>query len=362
MWPHMMALNVLQSYYEHSGDPRVIPCLTRYFRWQLNWKQTAISPAIAPGPARATTWKAFTGFTIARARRGSWNWPSKIHRWARIGPEASTAGMASISRRAFASRPNYYLQSGDRKDLDAAERNYRTVMDIYGQFPGGGFAARRELPARLRRSAAGIRDLLLGRVHAQFPDAHQDFRQSAVGRPLRGDRLQFLPGLDDARSEGAALPDRAKPAAARPAATSRRASAMAAPMFIYSPWEFRCCQHNVSHGWPYYAEELWLATADSGLCTSLYAASEVTAKVGDGTVVTVAETTDYPFDETVELKLAMPKARSVSAVSADSALVPASARYPHQRPGAGAWPPSRFATCGSSGLGIRATRSRFACR
>ena len=66
-------------------------------------------------------------------------------------------------------------------------------------------------------------------------------------------------------------------------------------MFIYSPWEFRCCQHNVSHGWPYYAEELWLATADKGLCASLYAASEVTAKVGDGTAVTVAETTDYPF-------------------------------------------------------------------
>ena len=54
-------------------------------------------------------------------------------------------------------------------------------------------------------------------------------------------------------------------------------------MFSYSPFErYRCCQHNVSHGWPYYAEELWLATADRGLCASLYAASEVTAKVGDG--------------------------------------------------------------------------------
>ena len=54
-------------------------------------------------------------------------------------------------------------------------------------------------------------------------------------------------------------------------------------MFSYSPFErYRCCQHNVSHGWPYYAEELWLATADRGLCASLYAASEVSAKVGDG--------------------------------------------------------------------------------
>jgi len=26
-------------------------------------------------------------------------------------------------------------------------------------------------------------------------------------------------------------------------------------MFAYNPHSYRCCQHNVSHGWPYYAEE-----------------------------------------------------------------------------------------------------------
>src|SRR5271166_224489 len=53
-------------------------------------------------------------------------------------------------------------------------------------------------------------------------------------------------------------------------------------MVSYSPFEvYRCCQHNVSHGWPYYAEELWLATPDNGLCASLYAACEVSAKAGD---------------------------------------------------------------------------------
>jgi len=64
----------------------------------------------------------------------------------------------------------------------------------------------------------------------------------------------------------------------------------------------RCCQHNVSHGWPYYAEELWLATADGGVCASLYAASEVSAKVAGGTSVKIAEETDYPFSDTVTLK------------------------------------------------------------
>jgi hypothetical protein len=79
-------------------------------------------------------------------------------------------------------------------------------------------------------------------------------------------------------------------------------------MFSYSPYEvYRCCQHNVSHGWPYYAEELWLATPDRGLCASLYSACQVTAKVGDALRVTISEDTDYPFGQSVEFKLTAPQ-------------------------------------------------------
>jgi hypothetical protein len=55
----------------------------------------------------------------------------------------------------------------------------------------------------------------------------------------------------------------------------------------------------VSHGWPYYAEELWLATPDNGLCASLYSSSQVTARAGEGAVVKITEETDYPFRDTV---------------------------------------------------------------
>jgi hypothetical protein len=75
-------------------------------------------------------------------------------------------------------------------------------------------------------------------------------------------------------------------------------------MFSYSPYEvYRCCQHNVAHGWPYLSEELWLATSDRGLCASIYSASELSAQVADGTNVRITEETDYPFDENVTFKL-----------------------------------------------------------
>ena len=33
LWPHMVMCNVLQSFYEYTQDDRVVPFLTRYFKW-----------------------------------------------------------------------------------------------------------------------------------------------------------------------------------------------------------------------------------------------------------------------------------------------------------------------------------------
>jgi hypothetical protein len=74
-------------------------------------------------------------------------------------------------------------------------------------------------------------------------------------------------------------------------------------MTAYDPWRYRCCQHNVAFGWPYYAEHLWLATQGNGLAAVMYAPCEVTAKVADGTRVTITEETDYPFGEQVAFKI-----------------------------------------------------------
>ena len=74
-------------------------------------------------------------------------------------------------------------------------------------------------------------------------------------------------------------------------------------MLSMSPFSSRCCQHNHGMGWPYYAEHLVMATADGGLATMLYAANETSALVADGKSVTLTETTNYPFDDTVTLTL-----------------------------------------------------------
>jgi hypothetical protein len=77
------------------------------------------------------------------------------------------------------------------------------------------------------------------------------------------------------------------------------------PFLMMNPFSSRCCQHNHSMGWPYYAEHLWMATPDNGIIALLYNSSEVTTKVGGGkgSLVTLKQTTHYPFDENIKIEI-----------------------------------------------------------
>jgi hypothetical protein len=50
-----------------------------------------------------------------------------------------------------------------------------------------------------------------------------------------------------------------------------------------------------------------MATPDNGLCAAIYCASEVSAKVGDGTVVHIAEDTHYPFEDALRFSVKLEK-------------------------------------------------------
>jgi len=70
-------------------------------------------------------------------------------------------------------------------------------------------------------------------------------------------------------------------------------------MFSFNPHDYRCCQHNVAFGWPYFAEHLFMATGGNGLAATLYASCTVDARVGSGRDITITESSDYPFSDTI---------------------------------------------------------------
>lgn len=66
---------------------------------------------------------------------------------------------------------------------------------------------------------------------------------------------------------------------------------------------FGCCTSNMHQGWPKLVSHLWMATPDDGLAAICYAPCQVTAKVRGGVKVVIAVETDYPFEQTVRIRV-----------------------------------------------------------
>jgi DUF1680 family protein len=77
------------------------------------------------------------------------------------------------------------------------------------------------------------------------------------------------------------------------------------PFLMMNPFSSRCCQHNHSQGWPYFCENLWQATSDGGAAAVLYAASDATLKVGEGVPVRLSLRSNYPFEDTLRLRVGL---------------------------------------------------------
>jgi len=305
LWPHMLMLNVLQSYYEYSGDERIINVMKKYFQWQNTLPPSAFGegywPKLRMGDNIESVYWLYNRigepWLLDLARKMHENmarWDKDVINWHNV----------NIAQ-GFREPAVYYMQSHNPEHLFAVERNWQKVMGIYGQFPGGGFAGDENcrpgyIDPRQGFETCGI---------VEFMHSYQMLTKIS-GNPIWSERCEEI----TFNTFPAALTPDLKAlhylTCANQVQCDKNNKAPGiqngGTMFSYSPYEvYRCCQHNVSHGWPYYAEELWLATHDNGLLASLYAACEVTAKVGNGEVVQISEETDYPFDEIINFKFSM---------------------------------------------------------
>ena len=302
LWPNMIMLYPLRTLYEATSDKRVIPFMLKYFEWQRSIPRAQFLPA---------SWQKYRGGD--NLDYIYWLYNHTGQRWlldlAKVNHERTANWFANIPTwhgvnisQGFREPAQYFQQSKDPTFIDATERSYRLVMDEYGQMPGGMFAADenarpghtgpRQAAETCTMAEFMLSDEMLLKItgDAKWADRAEDVAFNSLPASMTPD----LKGLHYLTAPNQVQLDRQNKS---PMIENRN------DMFSYNPYQYRCCQHNVAHAWPYYAEHLWLATADNGIAAALYAASSVEAKVGDGTTVKITETTDYPFDETVTLRL-----------------------------------------------------------
>jgi len=302
LWPNMIMLWCMQSYYEHSNDARVLPFMTNYFRWQTT---------IPDNQLLSTYWENSRGgdnlysiYWLYNRTGESWllDLANKIHQhtanWMQHNtlPNWHNVNVAE----GFREPATYYMQNKDSNYLHATYQDFWLIRDLYGQVPGGMFGADENARKGYNDPRQAIETC--GMVEQMASD---ELLLGITGDPLWADNCEEVAFNT---YPAAVMPNfRALRYLTAPNMVVSDSMNHApgiendGPFLMMNPFSSRCCQHNHAQGWPYYAEHLWMGTPDNGLVAMLYNSCEVTAKVGDGSLVKIKEQTHYPFDEKVSI-------------------------------------------------------------
>jgi hypothetical protein len=306
LWPNMVALNALQSYYEYTGDPRVLELMQEYFKWELTvpddkflvpfWQQQRASDNMASVYwLYNRTGQKYLLQLAQRIQKSMANWTETVPSWHNV----------NIAQ-CFRAPAVFYQQAGDPYFLTATDRNYNMIWGVYGQVPGGMFGG----DENCRRGYYGPRQGIETCASVEFMLSCEMLLKITGDLTWadRGEDVAFNTFPPALTADFKALHYLVSPNVCQLDSKNKAPGIQNdGDMLSYNPHSYRCCQHNVAHGWPYFAEHLWMATPDNGLAAVFYAASEVTAKVGDGQQVTLKSTTLYPFEDTIQFTVSTAK-------------------------------------------------------
>lgn len=310
-WPKMVVLKVLQQYYSATGDERVIPFMTNYFKYQL--EQLPQNPL-----DKWTHWGKFRGGDNLMVVYWLYNITGDkfllelgdlIHRqtldWTNVfleGNELFTQHSLHTVNLAqgFKEPVIYYQRDYDRKRIDAVKKATEVIRRTIG-FPTGIWAG----DELIRYGDPTMGSELCAAVEMMFSLEKM--------LEITGD-VQWADQLE--RIAYNALPTQVDDACSvrQYYQQVNQIKISHEPRSFVTPHShtgnlfgvlagFPCCTSNLHQGWPKLVQNLWFATSDNGIAALVYAPSRVTAKVAGGVTVGVEETTGYPFDETIRFKM-----------------------------------------------------------
>ncbi len=296
----------LQSYYEYSNDSRVIPFMSKYFKWQVTVPDSLLLRTYWENSRGGDNlysiywlydhtgekWLLDLGNKIHR-NTANWSQDNNLPNWHNVNVAQS-----------FREPATYYMQANDTSFLNATYKDFYLIRNLYGQVPGGMFGADENArkgfndPRQAVETCGMVEQMASDEIltgitgDPMWADNCEDVAfntyPAAVMPDFRGLRYLTAPNMvvSDSRNHSPGIQNEG-------------------PFLMMNPFSSRCCQHNHSQGWPYYAEHLWMATPDNGIAAILYNSSEVEAKVGSkkGGTVTLKQTTHYPFDENIKIEV-----------------------------------------------------------
>lgn len=320
-WPRMVMLKVLAQYQEATGDPRVVPVLSRYFDYQLRtlpgrplrdwgkfrWQDNAL---VVIWLYRRTGDPKLIQLVRLLHSQG-YDWQAQYADFKYTQPVTAEMiklnkgqGLADLALsthgvnngQALKAAPVWSMITGDESDRRGFGQML-TALDTYHGLPNGMFSCDEHLAGRNPMQGSELCTV----VETMF-----SLEQSLaiLGDATLGDRLELiafnaLPGTftDDMWAhQYNQEPNQVEVSLHRKPWTT---DGPESNLFGLEP-NFGCCTANFHQGWPKFAASLWMATEDDGLVAVAYSPCEVETVLSQ-TMVQLTETTEYPFRNTVKI-------------------------------------------------------------
>lgn len=310
-WPRMVALKVLTQYADATQDARVVPFLQRYFRHEL--RELPRRPLSEWGWARGAD-NALSVWWLHDRTGEDWLLElidlidSQTIRWNEyLATELVTGPARIFSHRTHGPNVAMGLKKGAvdaLRDADLARHRRETeeafaALDRWHGQAHGWFSGDEWLGGR--EATAGIETCQV--VEMMFTC---EVLAAIFGDGVEGDRLEslafnLLPASSDPSMLAHQYLQQANQIEVSVARREWTCSSDDATLFGLEP-HFGCCTANLHQGWPKLVSHLWLRDPD-GLRAVVWAPARIHADVGDDPVDVEVET-DYPFDETIRIRVA----------------------------------------------------------
>ena len=322
-WPRMVMLKALTQYQEATGDPRVIPVLSRYFAYQLSalparplrnwgkfrWQDNALMAIwlynrtgepkllelVRLLHAQGYDWQA--EFADFRFTQPATRERIKLDQGQGLG-DLALATHGVNNGQALKTAPVWSLLSNSETDRAGFQQMLAT-LDKYHGLPNGMFSCDEHLAGR---------DPSHGSELCTVVETLYSLEQSLaiLGDATIGDRIETiafnaLPGTftDDMWAhQYDQEPNQVEVSLHRKPWTTNGPESN---LYGLEP-NFGCCTANFHQGWPKFAASLWMYSNDDGVVAALYSPCEVRTRLRN-TEVHIVEETEYPFRGSIRIRV-----------------------------------------------------------